>query len=170
VSEALGTLEETRIEAWEPHSMASPFFSQAFQRFLRADLLREAGKPGEAIEWYRHLGHLVGTSPFELCLLPLALYGQAQAYETLGDLDRAAEHYAGFIELWAHADEEYQPRVQAAQQRLEGAAPPAGPPPLASALDLSLARLEARTIQITAHLQHPNILPLYDSGIAGDML
>jgi hypothetical protein len=92
VSEALGTLEETRIEAWEPHSMASPFFSQAFQRFLRAELLREAGKPGEAIEWYRHLGHLVGTSPFEL---------------------------AGFIELWAHADEEYQPRVQAAQQRLE---------------------------------------------------
>jgi tetratricopeptide (TPR) repeat protein len=116
VSEALGTLEETRIEAWLPNSMASPFFSQAFQRFLRAELLREAGKPREAIEWYRHL---VGTSPFELCLLPLALYGQAQAYETLGDLDQAAEYYAGFIELWAHADEEYQPRVQAAQQRLE---------------------------------------------------
>ena len=116
MSEALGMLEDTRIEAWYQESMASPFFSEAFQRFVRAELLREVGRPREALGWYRHL---VGTSPFELCLLPLALYGQALAYDAMGDLDQAAEHYSGFIELWANADEEFQPRVQAAQRRLE---------------------------------------------------
>ncbi len=32
-----------------------------------------------------------------------------------------------------------------------------------------LARFE-REISITAHLQHPHILPLLDSGVAGDVL
>ncbi len=115
VSEALEMLEATRIEAWYQLAMASPFYSQAAQRLLRAELLREAGRPVEALEWYRHL---VGTSPWELAFLPFALYGQAQAYEQLGDLDRAIENYAALVELWKDADPEFQPRVDAAQQRL----------------------------------------------------
>lgn len=40
-------------------------------------------------------------------------------YDEKGDLQNAAKHYAAFVELWATADEELQPRVRAAQARLE---------------------------------------------------
>ena len=36
-----------------------------------------------------------------------------------GDLENAAKYYAQFVELWAEADPELQPRVQAANRRLE---------------------------------------------------
>ena len=42
-----------------------------------------------------------------------------QLYDETGDLENAAVYYARFVELWADADPELQPRVQAAQARLE---------------------------------------------------
>ncbi len=42
-----------------------------------------------------------------------------QLYDEASDLENAAKYYAMFVELWADADEELQPRVQAAQARLE---------------------------------------------------
>lgn len=40
-------------------------------------------------------------------------------YDEKGDLDNAAKYHAMFVDLWAEADEELQPRVRAAQARLE---------------------------------------------------
>jgi len=42
-----------------------------------------------------------------------------QLHDAAGDLESAAKYYALFVELWADADPELQPRVQAAQARLE---------------------------------------------------
>ncbi len=42
-----------------------------------------------------------------------------QLYDERGDLENATEYYARFTELWAEADPELQPRVQAARERLE---------------------------------------------------
>ena len=42
-----------------------------------------------------------------------------QLYDEMGDLDQAAGYYGMFVELWKEADPELQPRVQAAQARLE---------------------------------------------------
>ena len=42
-----------------------------------------------------------------------------QLYDEQGDLESAATYYAMFVELWADADEELQPRVRAARARLE---------------------------------------------------
>lgn len=42
-----------------------------------------------------------------------------QLHEEQGDLQGASRFYAQFVELWADADAELQPRVQAAQARLE---------------------------------------------------
>jgi len=42
-----------------------------------------------------------------------------QLYDEADDLENAATYYAAFVELWADADEELQPRVRAAQARLE---------------------------------------------------
>ena len=48
-----------------------------------------------------------------------ALERLGQLHDERGDLDDAAKYYAQFVELWAEADEELQPRVRAAQARLE---------------------------------------------------
>jgi tetratricopeptide (TPR) repeat protein len=42
-----------------------------------------------------------------------------QLSDERGDLENAALHYARFVELWKNADPELQPRVRAAQARLE---------------------------------------------------
>lgn len=42
-----------------------------------------------------------------------------ELHDQAGNLDEAARHYARFVELWANADEELQPRVRAAQSRLD---------------------------------------------------
>ncbi len=42
-----------------------------------------------------------------------------QLYDQGGDYERAAEYYAKFVELWKEADPELQPRVEAAQTRLD---------------------------------------------------
>jgi tetratricopeptide (TPR) repeat protein len=42
-----------------------------------------------------------------------------QLYDEQGDLRAAAEYYAIFVDLWSEADEDLQPRVRAAQARLE---------------------------------------------------
>ncbi|MFT5433777.1 MAG: tetratricopeptide (TPR) repeat protein [Myxococcota bacterium] len=42
-----------------------------------------------------------------------------QLYDEVGDLENAAKYYAMFVELWAEADEDLQPRVRAGQARLE---------------------------------------------------
>jgi tetratricopeptide (TPR) repeat protein len=43
----------------------------------------------------------------------------AQLYDEQGDLERAAGYYGRFVELWADADPDLQPRVEAARARLE---------------------------------------------------
>ncbi|MGH7541534.1 MAG: hypothetical protein ACRELC_11090, partial [Gemmatimonadota bacterium] len=43
----------------------------------------------------------------------------AQLYDAKGDLENAAKYYAMFVELWTGADDVLQPRVRAAQARLE---------------------------------------------------
>ena len=43
----------------------------------------------------------------------------ARLHDERGDLDEAAKYYAALVELWAEADQELQPRVRAAQARLE---------------------------------------------------
>jgi tetratricopeptide (TPR) repeat protein len=42
-----------------------------------------------------------------------------QLYDEAGDLEQAAGYYGMFVELWADADPELQPRVQAARARME---------------------------------------------------
>ena len=42
-----------------------------------------------------------------------------QLYDEAADLENAARYYAMFVELWSDADPVLQPRVQAAQRRLD---------------------------------------------------
>ncbi|MEP6687563.1 MAG: BTAD domain-containing putative transcriptional regulator [Gemmatimonadales bacterium] len=61
--EALARLERARPELWFQLTVASPFFTLASQRFLRAKLLEAAGRGREAAGWYRSIAE---RSPYEL--------------------------------------------------------------------------------------------------------
>ena len=61
--EALARLERARPELWFQLTVASPFFTLASQRLLRARLLDEVGRSEEAAGWYRSMAE---RSPYEL--------------------------------------------------------------------------------------------------------
>jgi tetratricopeptide (TPR) repeat protein len=42
-----------------------------------------------------------------------------QLYDERQDWEKAAEYYARFVELWTDADPDLQPRVEAAQRRID---------------------------------------------------
>lgn len=62
-AEGLTMLERSRPELWFQLTVASPFFSLASQRYLRAELLRETGRQEEAAGWYSTIAQ---RSPYEL--------------------------------------------------------------------------------------------------------
>jgi tetratricopeptide (TPR) repeat protein len=65
--------------------------------------------------FYRFFGEDYGLG----ALLGPSLERLAQLYDEAGDPESAAPYYARFVELWEDADAPLQPRVQAAQRRLE---------------------------------------------------
>lgn len=74
-----------------------------------------AGRPDSAIAWYlRDLE----TPRLQAPGRPLLYERLAQLYDEQGDLENAALYYARFVELWAEADAELQPRVEVARARL----------------------------------------------------
>lgn len=115
-AEALSQLEQARMETWYGQTLASPLYSRVFERYVRAELLRKLGRAAEALTWY---ANLVETSPFELPYLAISHLRRAEIYEEMDENERAAEHYARFVELWSAADPELQPLVEDARAKLE---------------------------------------------------
>jgi tetratricopeptide (TPR) repeat protein len=76
-----------------------------------------ASRADSAITWYRRD---LETPRLDAPARPLLFERLAQLYDEMGDLENAALYYARFVELWADADAELQPRVEAARERLAG--------------------------------------------------
>lgn len=97
----------------------------------RARVHRMAGQTAEAIAAYeRYLTTVASLRLGAVGLFGNWVYGDwlflgptyeglGQLYDEQDDLESAAKYYAMFVELWAEADEELQPRVAAAQARLQ---------------------------------------------------
>jgi tetratricopeptide (TPR) repeat protein len=115
-AEALVELEQLAMQTWYGQTMASPLYCQVYERFTRAELLHRLARHQEALAWY---GSLVETSPFELPYLAVAHLRRAEIYDELDQPERAAEHYARFVEMWKDADPRFQPMVESASRRLE---------------------------------------------------
>ena len=111
---ALDHLEAMELQG-EPMYLHT-LYSGARERFLRAELLAEAGRFDEALGWYESLPSTLDADarPY---LAPAHL-GRARALEELGREEEAAEPYEWFVELWEDADEPLQPQVEEARQRL----------------------------------------------------
>ncbi len=107
---AIRILREAETPECQPCAM--PRFAAAFEA---------AGEPDSAIAYYER--YLERPYLFRLTAdayhLGPSLERLGQLYDERDDLENAAKYYAMFVELWAEADEELQPRVRAAQARLE---------------------------------------------------
>jgi len=107
-------LEPILAETKNP--LESPFVSEAYERFTRAELLYEVGRYPESLRWF---DHLVESSVFEFVYLPLSHLWSAEIHDRLGDSKRAAADYRAFIDLWEHCDPELRPMVDLARRRLQ---------------------------------------------------
>jgi tetratricopeptide (TPR) repeat protein len=113
---ALSILERVRTESWYEPTIASAVRSSTRERFLRAEALFELGEDRAALDWYENL---LGTSSFEVVYLPMMELRGGQIYQRLGEIDRAAEHYRRFVQLWARCDAELRPLVEEAKRQLD---------------------------------------------------
>jgi len=80
------------------------------------DVHATAGQADSAIVWYVRVLETPSKQAPNRSFLFERL---GQLYDEQGDLENAALYYARFVELWADADPELQPRVVAARARLE---------------------------------------------------
>jgi tetratricopeptide (TPR) repeat protein len=114
-AEALKELEPLLAETKNP--LESPFVSEAYERFTRAELLYEVGRYPEARKWF---DHMVESSVFEFAYLPVSTFRRAEILNRQGDSKDAAVSYKAFIDLWRDCDPELRPMVDLARRKLEG--------------------------------------------------
>jgi tetratricopeptide (TPR) repeat protein len=87
--------------------------NQAHDRFLRAGLLEELGRPEEALDWYASFGW-----DGDVFYLGPGQLRSAEIYERLGEREKAALYYKRFIDRWRDCDPELRPILAGAEQAL----------------------------------------------------
>ncbi len=113
--QALATLESASRRTWYGQTMASPYYSQARERYLQAETLMELGRHEAALNW---LSSMIEMSPFELAYLPLVHLRCAEIFERQGRRSEALAEYQAFLSLWGRADPELLPLVDEVVDRL----------------------------------------------------
>ena len=113
---ALNLLDETHPEKWWGLPAWNSFELQAYERYMRAELLKSLKRYEEALRWYSTLGY---GGFMEFVYSPISHFKQGEVYEELGQPEKAAEHYAAFIEMWKDCDPELRPVVANAERSLE---------------------------------------------------
>ena len=93
---ALAEVERVRTETPMDRLANSSFFSNAHERFMRAELLRTLGRGPEAIGWYESLGEARN----DVLFLAPAQLRLGQLYEEQGDFARAAVAYGTAVAAW----------------------------------------------------------------------
>jgi DNA-binding SARP family transcriptional activator/TolB-like protein len=100
---ALALLEEPELHAWYGRRYHSPFFSQARERYLRAEILAQLGRHDEALRLFasfeqHSLLDLIYRAPSHL--------RRAEIHELRGEQEQATAHHRRFRQLWEGADAE----------------------------------------------------------------
>jgi tetratricopeptide (TPR) repeat protein len=112
--------------------LSSTFHVGGRERFLRAELLEEAGRSDEALVWY---GSFEEHSVYDLVYLGPSLLRRGEILERAGKTREAAGAYRRVVELWRECEPALAPlrdRARAALARLESSGGAASPPPAAS--------------------------------------
>jgi tetratricopeptide (TPR) repeat protein len=114
-AEALELIQRTKLETMYQLTLGTPFAGQAFERFWRAEMLREAGQDREALQWYENS---MPVSPYEVLFLPIKHLRRGEIHERLGEPEEALRHYSEALEFWRNADPEFQTIVNDVRTRI----------------------------------------------------
>jgi tetratricopeptide (TPR) repeat protein len=114
-ADALDWLESSKMESSYELAVDSPFYSQAYERYMRAALLHELGRLEEALAWYNSFGEI---SVYDLIYLAPSHLQRGEICETFGEREQAIQHYTRFIALWQNCDPELKPMITNAKARL----------------------------------------------------
>ena len=112
---ALAELERSRLKSPVRYYQYSPFYKELLERYVRAELLHELGRDADALRWTSSFG--TGWGIDFVFSAPLSLR-RAAYYEREGQPDKAAEHYAKFVDFWQDCDEELRLQVEDARTKL----------------------------------------------------
>lgn len=115
-AEAAGLMAEGRLEeaAGIFESLKSPWWTH---RWWLGQIYLDLGQPRDAIRWFNTFVSISGA------YWPLAHLYIGQAYEQLGDIQRARRAYVSFLDMWGDADPEIQPIVDEARDALKRLGP-----------------------------------------------
>lgn len=107
---ALQLLDGADVRVWWSLYYLQPFFSQGYERYLRAQALEKLGRIEEAARWYR--SNTGALSVGETMYLVPSLIGLRAADMRLGRLGEVASIDARLRQLWQNPDPEFQPQPQ----------------------------------------------------------
>jgi tetratricopeptide (TPR) repeat protein len=112
---AIAQLEQRWIDPRTHRTYYSTIFAQDADRFFLAELLEKAGRYGESLAAYSSVGDY---STDGLIYMPTSHLRRGDIYLKLGDRERAAAHYARFVQLWKDCDPNLVPLRNAAQAKV----------------------------------------------------
>jgi tetratricopeptide (TPR) repeat protein len=115
-AEAIAKLDRAELLTLTARTRFSPFFSQSYERYLRAGALADLGRSEEALRWYRSVWM---QNVFDLIYLAPSSLRQAEIYERLDRREEALKYYRQFVDLWQDADVELRPLVDTALSRMQ---------------------------------------------------
>ncbi len=118
-SDASGVRGQVRGRAG-PRPPGGPARMHAMPIRTQSPDLRSPGRPRSALAMYTGYLELYAhdRAGWDNELRGPSLERVGQLYDEAGDLENAAVYYARFVELWANANAELQPRVEVARARL----------------------------------------------------
>ncbi|MFW6201274.1 MAG: hypothetical protein ACOC8B_01735, partial [Gemmatimonadota bacterium] len=90
-------------------------YPEAHARWLRAELLREAGRDREALAWY---AGFPSPEAYDIPYAAPARLRRAAIHERHGEREEAARHFAAVLDLWRDADRGVAPLVERAREGL----------------------------------------------------
>ena len=108
-------LERMELENWMQDGSTNIFVSLAYERYLRAQILKALGRYDEAIVWLSTVGN---TGQGEISYKAPKHFLLAEIYEAHKQPEKAIEHYNYFIKLWKNCDPELLPKIEEAKARI----------------------------------------------------
>ena len=114
---ALVSFDNAQMYVNDVCASCSNAHSQTLNRFVRAEILFEQGRHGDALGWYGSL--FDGDQGWGAVHVGISTVRSAEIAEATGNTTEAVRLYGKFLDLWKNAEPEPQPLVQDARRRMD---------------------------------------------------